>query len=143
MVTTSARKEHWNNYLLGANNMKSMKAIIAIAAVISLSACAVQAPRPIVDMQGVSPEVYARDYQDCQAYAAQGGDEGQSALNSGIAGGIAGAATGAIFGNRHDAGKLGLFTMLLSAGEGAAKAAQHKRQILFRCLEGRGYRTLG
>ena len=102
-----------------------------------LAACAAH-PDPIIDMQGVDPDVYAKDWSECESYSeevviAQGVTKG------GATGAVVGAIGGAIDG---DAGKGAAAGALYGGTRSGLDADREKQQVFKRCMRGRGYRVL-
>ncbi|MFH0794938.1 MAG: glycine zipper family protein [bacterium] len=117
-----------------------MNKIILIAlASLALAACA--SYRPVVDTKGVDMNKYHVDLGECQQYAGQV-DPGEHAAVGAAAGAVLGAAIGAIFGNRQTAGQGAAAYGLLGAAGGGAEGATSQRDIIKRCMAGRGYRVL-
>jgi hypothetical protein len=89
-------------------------------------------PEPIVDLEGVDPEVYEVDRQQCAAYA------NETSLTEGTAKGAAiGTATGAI--TDDVAQGAGYDSIETPAG---VDAEREKQLVFARCLRDRGYRVL-
>ena len=116
------------------NNLK-LPTILWLA--IILSACAAH-PDPIVDMQGVNPELLAKDWDDCEGYSEQI-EIGQGvAKGAGVGGGV-GAVGGAI---NNDVGRGAANGALIGATRSGLDADREKQRVFKRCLRGRGYRVL-
>lgn len=98
--------------------------------------------RPIIDSQGKDPARLQQDVTECQAYAHQV----SSAAERAAAGAVAGALLGAVFaaaagakGYRNESAAVGA----LSGGLGAAAEGERdQRNIIRRCMTGRGYSVL-
>lgn len=98
--------------------------------------------RPVVDTKGVDLNRYEADLGECQQYANQTAGAGQSAA--------AGAAAGAIFGAVLAAAAGGGASRKSTAGVGAVTGAagaagqgeNNQRNVIRRCLSGRGYKVL-
>ena len=111
-----------------------------------LSGCATQntgaSYRPVIDTQGKDPVRLQQDLSECQAYAHQV----SSAAERAAAGALAGALIGAVFaaaagakGYRNESAAVGA----LSGGLGAAAEGERdQRNIIRRCMSGRGYSVL-
>ncbi|RJX31957.1 MAG: glycine zipper family protein [Oxalobacter sp.] len=105
--------------------------------VLLLTACA--GYRPIVDMKGVDKAQYEKDLKECQEYAEQVNVAGETAAGGAIGAGIGGA-IGAVSGGRAGVGAaVGAIT---GTATGAGKATSGQKQVINRCLAGRGYRVL-
>ena len=105
----------------------------------ALAGCA--SYQPIVDTKGVDMNRYHADLGECQKYAEQVNPTAHAAAGA-AAGAVAGAAIGAILGNRRTAGQGAAAYGLVAAGTGAAEGTNAQRQIVLKCMAGRGYRVL-
>jgi uncharacterized protein YcfJ len=129
--------------------MKLTKSIIKITttllcATLVLGGCANSGAgyRPVVDIKGVDLNRYQSDLAECQQYAHQTAGAGESAA--------AGAAAGAVFGALLAAAAGGGTSRKSSAGIGAisgaagagAQGEMNQRDVIRRCLSGRGYKVL-
>ncbi len=115
----------------------TLRRLSAASLAVLLAGCAAH-PEPIVDMKGVDPNAYARDYQECSEYA----DE--ILVSQGVAKGAAtGAVIGAIAGSIDGEAGEGAAYGGLYGGTRSGLDADRDRQMVFkRCLRGRGYRVL-
>ena len=124
--------------------------ITIIAAAIALTGCASvpgghytpQTITPIIDRQGTDPVKLAQDLEQCNAFARQSAGVGESAAAGAIVGALIGAALMAAAGGngfRNEAAAVGAISGGLAAG---AEAGMSQRQIVSRCMTGRGYRVL-
>ena len=123
---------------------------LSAAVAFSLSACATSGANtvPIIDAQN-SPQLQA-DLAECQQFAAQRSVNGE-VLSSALVGAGFGALAGSSFGgrpfSRRGRGENALAGSLAGAAAGSVvgvfqgQAAQ--ADIVYRCMEGRGYRILG
>lgn len=116
-------------------NQPTITALAIVSA--SLAACAAH-PDPIVDMQGVNPDQFAQDWQDCEGYSEQ------VKIGTGVAKGAAvGSAVGAVAGAIYDDVEKGAAGgALAGATRSGLKADRDKQAVFKRCLRGRGYRVL-
>jgi outer membrane lipoprotein SlyB len=115
-----------------------MRKILPLA-VLGLGACAHE---PIIDRKGVDENAYQRDLAECRAYAAEVDTVGET-VKSGAVGAAVGGAVGAILGNGHDARRgVGVGTVA-GGGKGLTESERRKQRVMYRCMEGRGYRVLG
>lgn len=114
-----------------------MRYLILMLVSLAVAACAAH-PDPIVDMQGVDPEVLAEDWRECEAYSEE------VEISDGVAKGSAtGAAVGAIAGAIHGNAGEAAATGALYGGTRSGLGADRDKQMVFkRCLRGRGYRVL-
>lgn len=124
-----------------------MKYQIALISVVLLSACASSGGytdmgyRPVVDLQPGQTN-YQQDLDDCARYAQQRQGAGQSAAAGAVAGAIVGGLLGALFGDSRLAGQMAVVGAVSTAPGAAATAEGTQRDIVRRCLAGRGYRVL-
>jgi outer membrane lipoprotein SlyB len=108
---------------------------ILIAAIVS--GCAAH-PDPIIDMKGVDEEIFAEDWDECEAYTeeiriARGVAKGSAT------GAAVGSISGAIWGDVERSAANGA----LWGGTISGLDADKERQKVFkRCMSGRGYRVL-
>lgn len=103
---------------------------------LSLTACA-STYRPVVD-SAVSPGNYEQDLAQCRVYA---GDDSRAGAIA-VVGGIIGAGFGilaAAGGNSNSFRNIGAGVGAVSAGLGAM---QGQRNVIARCMAGRGYSVL-
>jgi outer membrane lipoprotein SlyB len=122
--------------------MKKHIAIILAASI--LTGCATTGANytPIIDSKGSAPESVNADLVECQAYAKQTMDAASAAVSGAVVGSIIGAmfmaATG-VKGYRNRAASMGA----VSGGLSAAGAAEtNQRDIIKRCMSGRGHSVL-
>jgi outer membrane lipoprotein SlyB len=125
--------------------MTNVFTVTMIAAMV-LTGCATRNTgadyRPIIDTQGKDPARLQQDVNECQAYAHQV----SSAAERAATGAAAGALLGAVFaaaagakGYRNESAAVGA----LSGGLGAAAEGERdQRNIIRRCMNGRGYSVL-
>ncbi|HIF11070.1 MAG TPA: hypothetical protein EYQ81_15375 [Sneathiellales bacterium] len=124
--------------------------LLAIALAFSVSACAqggiTTAPTPIIDTKGVDSVQYQQDLSECQQYAQQssiGENTAKGAFGGALLGAAMGAAIGAATGNAGQGAAIGAAAGGIGGGAGGAgKAIQDKKQIVSRCMQGRGYNVL-
>ena len=116
--------------------MNKVLAITLIAAL--LTGCAGAAYRPMIDSTR-GPGNYEKDLIDCQDYAKQvvGGAEG--AIFGAILGALLGAALGGGHGLGNEMAGFGAATGALSVG---AAGENNQRDVIRRCMAGRGYSVL-
>ena len=103
--------------------------------------------QPIIDRQTITDQAkYERDLAECQAYAQQidpAGNAVAGAVGGAAVGAALGAIVGAFFGVAGDGAALGAAlggAQGTMAGAGGSMQAQ--RDIVIRCMQGRGYRVL-
>jgi hypothetical protein len=123
-----------------------MRFSLVLAATCLVAGCA-QSYQPIIDTRGVHPAQYQADLADCRAYAQQV-SPAQEAAGGALAGGLIGAALGAVTGAITNAG-FGTSTALGAALGGTSGAAsgtlqgiEGQKDVIRRCMAGRGYSVL-
>lgn len=124
--------------------------IMVLGLAIGITACAqgggMAPPTPIIDTQGVDSAQYQQDLTECQQYAQQvsvGEDAAKGTVVGGLLGAAMGAAVGAATGNPGRGAAIGAAAGGIGGGAGAAgKGFQEKKQIVSRCMQGRGYNVL-
>lgn len=98
--------------------------------------------RPIIDSKGVDFNQYESDLKECQAYATRTQGAGEAAMTGAAVGAVIGGVVAAAAGSRYDRGataRVGGVTGAIGAG---AEAEKNQRDIIRRCLGGRGYKVL-
>lgn len=117
--------------------MRKTNWVPLVGLAVILAGCAAH-PDPIVDMRGVDPDQFARDWQECEAYSEE------VRVAEGVARGTAtGAAVGAITGAISGGADEGAAYGGVYGGTRSGLEADRDRQAVFkRCLRGRGYRVL-
>ena len=117
--------------------MSAFRLLIIAAATVILAGCAAH-PDPIIDMQGVDEEAFARDWSDCEAYTEEIAIEkgvAKGAATGTVVGGLAGAIDG-------DAGKGAGYGAIYGGTRSGLDADREKQMVFKRCMRGRGYRVL-
>jgi len=107
-----------------------------------LANCAGSNYRPIVDTKGIDLAKYETDLSQCQEYAKQSLSAGESAAIGAAGGAVVGAVLGAITGNRTNARTVGEVGAVAGAIGAGSKGEQNQRNIINKCLMGRGYKVL-
>lgn len=114
-----------------------MKHTLIAILCLSITACA-STYRPVVDTK-VGPQQYEQDLAECRAYA---GDDSRAGVVA-VLGGVIGAGFGIIAlagtDKANAARNIGAAVGALSAGLGAMKG---QRDVVARCMAGRGYSVL-
>ena len=121
-----------------------MKTLIIAPLVLSLAACATAPGNTFVaDLHGKDLGQYNIDLGECEQYAATRPTTGEAAASGAVAGAIFGAIVMAVLTDSSDylargagAGAVG------GAATSAGDASQTRKQIVGRCMEGRGYSVL-
>ena len=98
--------------------------------------------RPIVDTQGVDLNRYEADLQACQAYATQTASTAESAAVGAVGGAVLTGLMAAVGGSGYDKGGSARMGAVAGAAGGAVTGETSQRNIIRRCLSGRGYRVL-
>lgn len=124
-----------------------MKTIITIcAAAIMLTGCATHGTgasyAPLVDLRGADSTQYSQDLGSCQAYASQRAGAADMAVVGAIAGALIGVAFAAIGGGHGYRNEMAGIGALSGALSGAGQGEGTQRDIIRRCLAGRGYSVL-
>lgn len=113
-----------------------MKRVPTLFAIL-MAACAAH-PDPIVDMKGVDPEAFARDWAECEKYSEEI-QVGKGVAKGSATGAVVGALGGAIDG---DADKGAAAGALYGGTRSGLDADRDRQRVFKRCLSGRGYRVL-
>ena len=130
---------------MSMKNNKLFLSITVLTLASMVAGCAVPSGanyRPILDTQGVDFNRYELDLRDCQNYASQTASAGQSAVAGALAGAVLGGVLAAAAGknySRTNSAKVGAVTGAVGAG---AEGETNQRNIIRRCLAGRGYKVL-
>ena len=117
--------------------MNNLLIVATLGLALVVAGCAAH-PDPIVDMQGVNPELFAKDWEDCEGYSEQI-VMGKGVVKGAGAGAGVGAVGGAING---DVGRGAANGALIGATKSGLDADRDKQKVFKRCLRGRGYRVL-
>ncbi len=117
--------------------MNKLKILVILGLTAAIAGCAAH-PDPIVDMQGVNPDLLAKDWEDCEGYSQEIVVSKGVAKGAGVGGGV-GAVGGAING---DVGRTAANGALIGATRSGLDANREKQRVFKRCLRGRGYRVL-
>lgn len=119
---------------------------IAAIAACTIAGCATQGYtdmgyQPVVDLKPGQTH-YQQDLSECSQYAQQRGGAQQGAVGGAVAGAIVGGLLGALFGDSRLAGQMAVVGAVTTAPGAAAQAEGTQRDIIRRCLVGRGYSVL-
>lgn len=111
---------------------------LMVATALAMAGCAY---KPIVDMKGVDQGKYEQDLAECRQYA----DQAHGAGTGAVVGAAAGAALSygvsrAVGGRDPSAAARG--GAVVGGASGAGAGARNKRDVVRRCLAGRGYSVL-
>jgi outer membrane lipoprotein SlyB len=118
--------------------------LVSTLVIFSLAGCANTGAnyRPIVDTKNIDFNKYESDLRDCQSFATQTASAGQSAAAGAVAGAVLGAALAAAAGSRYDRTSTARVGALSGAVGAGAEGERNQRNIINRCLAGRGYSVL-
>lgn len=98
--------------------------------------------RPIVD--GYQGDVYHADLADCQALAKTKRYDNGDTRTSALAGAVVGGAAGAIEDGSVEGAVVGvLLGALIGGASGAAETRTDRKDIVIRCMDGRGHAVVG
>jgi hypothetical protein len=117
--------------------MKTSLRLFVVLVALTAAGCAAH-PDPIVDMQGVDVNAFAKDWGECEKYT----EEvliSQGVAKGGATGAVVGAIGGAIDG---DVGRGAATGALYGGTRSGLDADREKQKVFKRCLRGRGYRVL-
>ena len=98
--------------------------------------------RPIIDSRGVDFNRYEADLKDCQQYAHQTAGAAESAAAGAVAGAALGAVLAAAAGSRYSRNQSARVGAVGGAVGAAAEGENNQRNIIRKCLAGRGYSVL-
>ena len=99
--------------------------------------------RPIIDTANVDLNVLEKDITECQQFAKQKASAAQSALAAAAVGAAFGAVLAAAAGSEYSKEKTARVGAVTAAAKGAASGEKGQREIIRKCLAGRGYNVLG
>ena len=120
--------------------MKAKIAFIACVAA-SLSGCAVEQYRPLVD-SGVSKGSYEADLADCRQLAAQRPAAQQAAGGAAVGAVLGGLLAAAVGLHGNDVARVAAWGAANGGLQGAAVGSAQQREIVDRCMAGRGYNVV-
>jgi outer membrane lipoprotein SlyB len=120
-----------------------MRLFITICLSAMLVACAGANYRPLVDMKSVGNQAkYDADLRECQQHAAEVMGAGESAAAGAIVGALLGTAIAAAFGRGASRNQAAAVAAVSGAASGGAAGEMNQREVVKRCLAGRGYSVL-
>ena len=119
-----------------------MKRTLVIAISVFLTACAGANYRPMIDSRNVDMNKYEMDLRDCQQYAGQVAGAGEHAAIGAAVGAGLGYLLGRAAGARYDAAATGRVGAVAGAASGGAQGEMSQRDVIRRCMSGRGYSVL-
>ena len=118
------------------------KHLVALPTLGLLAACAGASYRPMIDSRDVDMNKFEADLRDCQQYAAQVSGAGTNAAIGATAGAIFGAVLAAAAGSRYDRGATARVGAVTGAASGGVQGETNQRDVIRRCIAGRGYSVL-
>lgn len=123
-----------------------MKKLIAVTVCLALTACATQPTgenyRPVIDTKGVETTQLESDLRECQAYAAQVAGAAEQAAAGAVAGALFGAVLAAAAGSRYSRNQHAAVGAVAGMSGGAIAGERDQRNVIRRCMSGRGYTVL-
>ena len=124
---------------------RKTKAVAAALAAALLTGCAT-APGgaqyvPLIDIKPEQGANYSADLTDCQAYAERAVGAGAGAAGGAVAGALAMGILSAVLGGGGH-GRWAAVGALSGAASGAAAGETNQRDVIRRCMDGRGYSVL-
>lgn len=119
-----------------------IKRLAIVFTCVSLASCAGANYRPLIDSRGVDMNRYESDVRDCQQYAAQTSGAPGHAVAGALIGALLGAALATAAGSRYDARSTARVGAVAGGVSGGAQGEMSQRDIIRRCLAGRGYSVL-
>ena len=119
-----------------------MKLIVIFMVVVFLAACAGASYRPMIDSRNVDMNRFEIDLRECQQYAQQVTGAGTQAATGALIGAAFGAVLAAAAGIRYDRGATARVGAVTGAATGGAQGESNQRDVIRRCISGRGYSVL-
>ena len=119
-----------------------MKRFVALTVVVLLAACAGASYRPMIDSRNADMNKFEADLRDCQQYATQVAGAGTGAAAGAVVGALFGAVLAAAAGSRYDRGATARVGAVTGAAGGGAQGETDQRDVIRRCIAGRGYTVL-
>lgn len=117
-------------------------ALVTLGLIVSACANTGANYRPIIDSKGIDFNRYEADLKECQSYAQQTADAGQSAAAGALVGALLGAAISHAAGSRYDHGAAARVGAVSGAAGAGVEGETNQRNIIRKCLAGRGYHVL-
>jgi len=119
-----------------------MKRFLALTVLVLLAACAGASYRPMIDSRNVDMSKFEADLRDCQQYATQVAGAGTGAAAGAAVGALFGAVLAAAAGSRYDRGATARVGAVAGATSGGVEGETNQRDVIRRCIAGRGYSVL-
>jgi uncharacterized protein YcfJ len=123
---------------------KIIKTIISSILILSISGCANMGAnyRPIIDSKVINRAKYEQDLKECQEFAKEAPSGMDGVIAGAVVGTLIGAAVGGSTGNSYIRNSTMNYGGTYGALSGGASAEGTQRNIIKRCLTGRGYSVL-
>ena len=125
------------------NRITTLVAVLSAAAfLVGCAATSGANYRPIVDNKGVDLNRYDSDLRECQSYALQTAGAADSAAGGALAGALFGAVLAGAAGKNYSkssSARVGAVSGAVGAG---VEGERNQKNIINRCLAGRGYKVL-
>jgi uncharacterized protein YcfJ len=127
-------------------DQQPMKKIIAVTLCLALTACATRPTgenyRPVIDTKGADITRLEEDLRECQAYAARVAGAAEQAAAGAVAGAVLGAMLAAAAGSRYSRNQHAAVGAVAGLSGGAVSGERDQRDVIRRCMTGRGYNVL-
>lgn len=122
--------------------MRTPSLLLCMGLVLSGCANTASGYRPIVD--GYQGEAYFADLEDCQELARSKRYDNGDTKTAALAGAVVGGAVGAIDDDSVEGAIVGaLLGGLIGGASGAAETRTDRKEIVIRCMSGRGHAVVG
>ena len=129
--------------MMRKNRITTLVAVLSAAAfLVGCAATSGANYRPIVDSKGVDLNRYESDLRECQSYATQTAGAADSAAAGAVAGALFGAVLAGAAGKNYSkssSARVGAVSGAVGAG---VEGERNQKNIIKRCLAGRGYKVL-
>jgi outer membrane lipoprotein SlyB len=123
-----------------------MQKIIATVLALAMAGCATHNTganyRPVIDRKGADLAQLDVDLAECQRYATEVASAAEQAAAGAVAGALLGAVLAAAAGNSYSRNQHAALGGVTGAAAGAASGEKDQRNIIRRCMSGRGYNVL-
>lgn len=120
----------------------AMKNFAALTVLVILAACAGASYRPMIDSRNVDMNKFEADLRDCQQYATQVAGAGTSAAVGAGVGALFGAVLAAAVGHGVSRNSMAGVGAVSGAASGGVEGETNQRDVIRRCIAGRGYSVL-
>jgi hypothetical protein len=123
------------------NFVRSAALVLFPMMMFTLAGCG--AHRPVIDPKSSAhPERYESDLAECQQLAQQAPGAGTGAAGGAAIGAAIGAGVAVASGHKASAGQAAGGAAVLGGAKGAGSGANEQKQMVSRCMKGRGYAVL-